>query len=167
MLVKLALIAFISMLPVFELRAAIPLGIMSRDVGLGYGLVLPGYGLPWQLVFVVAVAANFAVGILVYEALHLFLGRFLCFKPLAFLYAEAAARAERKSHAFIEKFGWLGLALFIAVPFPGTGVWTGALAAYLVNLSWQRFALASALGVLLAGVLVTLASLGLFAGGLG
>ncbi len=167
MLDKLAFLALIAMLPVFELQLAIPFGIYSRDVPLPFSMTLPGLGLPWQLVFVVAVTANFAAGILVYEALHLFLGRFLRFKPFAFLYAEAAARAERKSHALIEKYGWLGLALFIAAPFPGTGVWTAALVAYLLNLSWKRFTLACALGVFVAGILVTLASLGLFAGGLG
>ncbi len=167
MLDKLALLALLSMVPVFELRLSIPLGIMSRDVALGFGLTLPGFGLPWQWVFVVAVTANFAAGILVYEALHLFLGRFLRFRPFAFLYAQAAARAERKSHALIEKYGWLGLALFMAIPLPGTGVWTAALVAYLLNLSWKCFALACALGVLLAGVLVTVASLGFFQGVLG
>ena len=94
MLDKLALLAFLSMVPVFELRLSIPLGIMARDVYLGFGLTLPGYGLPWPLVFAVAVSANILAGLVVFQSLHRFLDRILKFKPLAFLYGKAAARYQ-------------------------------------------------------------------------
>ena len=76
----------------------------------------------------------------------------------------AAAGAALNSAIYV----FWGLALFVGVPLPGTGAWTGALIAALLHLPWKRAFLAITLGVLIAGVLVSLVSLGIlhtFAGG--
>jgi uncharacterized membrane protein len=69
-------------------------------------------------------------------------------------------RAERGAGPRVEKYGTLGLALFVAIPAPGTGVWTGALAGYLLGLKKRDVLIALALGNLAATAIVTALSLG-------
>jgi len=61
----------------------------------------------------------------------------------------------------IEKYGYFGLYLFVAIPLPGTGAWTGSLIATLMNLKTGKSLLAIFLGVLTAGVIISLLSFGL------
>ena len=68
-------------------------------------------------------------------------------------------RSRRKGR-WIERWGSLGLLLLVAIPLPGTGAWTGALAARLLGLSSKRALLWIAIGVVTAGIVVLLASLG-------
>lgn len=63
-------------------------------------------------------------------------------------------------HQKIQRWGWLGLMLFVAIPLPGTGAWTGALAASFLRLKFWSSLLAISAGVLIAALLVTGASLG-------
>ncbi len=58
-------------------------------------------------------------------------------------------------HKYVDKYGTIGLALFIGVPLPGSGVWTGALAAFLLGFKRKEFSIANIVGVLIAGVIVT------------
>lgn len=68
----------------------------------------------------------------------------------------------RKKAGPIEEFKWLGLMLFVAVPFPGTGAWTGAIAAYVLGMPFWNAIWANFFGVVIAGILVNLlVSLGL------
>lgn len=62
----------------------------------------------------------------------------------------------RKKAEPIEEFKWIGLMLFVAVPFPGTGAWTGAFAASILGMTFWESMSANFVGVLLAGVLVNL-----------
>ena len=62
--------------------------------------------------------------------------------------------------ARVENYALLGLSLFVAVPLPGTGAWTGALVAALFHMEKRRAMLSITLGVLFAGVIMTLASYG-------
>ncbi len=64
-------------------------------------------------------------------------------------------RTSRKSDV-IRKYGPLGLVLFVAIPLPVTGGWTGTVAAFLLGISFQRAIAAIALGILVAGILITL-----------
>ncbi|NLO88980.1 MAG: small multi-drug export protein [Clostridia bacterium] len=66
----------------------------------------------------------------------------------------------RKKSDQVQKYGALGLMLFVAVPLPGTGVWTGSLLAYLFGIKFWYALPALWGGMLVAGVIVTLASLG-------
>jgi len=138
---------FLSMVPITELRAAIPVGF--------------AWGLSPLEAFVFGVAGN----LIPIPFLLLLLGpvmgllrRFSWLDHLLKGFFERGARQKEN----IERYGALGLTIFTAIPLPGTGVWSGSLVAYLFQISFWKSLLALALGALLAGVLVTLASMGLF-----
>lgn len=72
-----------------------------------------------------------------------------------------------KNKAQIEKYGFWGLVIFIGIPLPGTGAWTGSLVAALLHMSFKKSLLACILGVLMASVIMCIVSygiLGIFAG---
>ena len=163
MLDKLLLLVLITFIPALELRLSIPIGILSGKIDLPFGFVLEGMGLPWPLVFAVAVGSNMLLGPILYFALHHLLKHVLKIPFAPLLYNRAAARASAKTRALIEKYGFIGLALFIGFPLPGTGSWSGALAAYLLGIPAKKFVAANALGVLLAGTVVTAVALGVVA----
>jgi uncharacterized membrane protein len=55
----------------------------------------------------------------------------------------------------VEKWGWLGIAVFVAIPLPITGAWTGTIGAWVLGVSKKRTMIAVTLGVIIAGVIVT------------
>ena len=67
----------------------------------------------------------------------------------------------------IEKYGFWGLVLFVGIPLPGTGAWTGCLIAAMLDMDKKKSFLAAALGVLLAGIIMSVLSIGIFDGILG
>ena len=79
------------------------------------------------------------------------------------IYDKTIERVHKKTKKFIDKYGELGLALFIALPLPGSGVYSGALAAYIFGVNKKDFFLATIIGVFIAATIVTILSiLGLF-----
>jgi uncharacterized membrane protein len=64
-------------------------------------------------------------------------------------------RARSKLHNGIEKWGWFGVAIFVAIPFPLTGAWTGTLGAWVLGLSKKKTLLAVIIGVMISGTIVT------------
>ncbi len=160
------MLILLTFLPFLELRYSIPAGILSGRVELPFGMYLQGYGLNWLLVFVVCVITNIIVGILIYYALNISVKFFLRFNWYAKLYNKIIEKPQKKIHAFVEKYGELGVALFIGVPLPGSGVYSGALGAYAIGLSFKKFIIANIIGVLIAGTAVTIITLtgqGIFA----
>lgn len=140
------LVAFIvSALPIAELRGGIP--------------VAAGMGMDWREAFLVCAAGNFAPIVpivLLLDPVSRFLRRWAPFDR--FLTA-LFARTRRRSRV-VERYEAVGLILFVAIPLPVTGAWTGALAAHLFGVR-PRYALpAIACGILIAGVIVTLATQG-------
>jgi uncharacterized membrane protein len=83
-------------------------------------------------------------------------------RKIAWLYLNYVERVRRKAHPYVEKWGFLGLVLFVAVPLPGTGVWTGALAAYLFGIDKKQTVLALVLGGLLSMAITVGPALGIF-----
>jgi uncharacterized membrane protein len=73
-------------------------------------------------------------------------------------------RAQRKGKPFIEKYGVVGLALYIGIPLPVTGVWTGTLIAWIFGLDWKRSFLAVCAGVLIAATIISAVVLGVIGG---
>ncbi|MBO7532342.1 MAG: small multi-drug export protein, partial [Victivallales bacterium] len=65
-------------------------------------------------------------------------------------------RAQRKLKPQIEKYGTMGLALFIGIPLPGTGAYTGAAGAFALGMKKRQFAIANIAGVCMAGIAVTI-----------
>lgn len=158
MLLKVLILVLVTFLPFLELRASIPLGILSSKVKI-FGLTLQGFGLNWQLVFLICVIANIILGPLVYIFLNKFVHYFLRYKLFAKYYHKKIEKTQQKIRPYIKNYGTFGIALFIGVPFPGTGSYTGALASYLLGLSYKKFIIANTIGVLIAGVVVTIITL--------
>ncbi len=162
MFYKILILVLVTFLPFFELRASIPLGVLENSVHLPFGLVLEGFGMNWVFVFLVCVIANIILGLLIYIILNQFVEYFLRFRVFRRIYTHYVRKTQDKAAKYVEKYGEIGIALFIGVPLPGSGVYTGALGAYLLGLSYKKFFVANVIGVLIAGILVTLVSLGLF-----
>lgn len=137
----------ISMLPFVELRGAIPVGIISL-------------GLDPFWVFFVAIAGNMVpvpFFLLFLKDIEKFLRRYESIaKKMDWLFE----RTRRKSEDKVKKWEYLALVLFVAIPLPGTGAWTGSLIAYLFGFEVKRAFLMILLGVLIAGLAVLLATLG-------
>ena len=130
------------LLPIFELRGGIPYAIAR--------------GVHPLLACAMCVAANMLVGPLVYgflATLHRLLSRI---RPYRALFERLVERARKRIKPQIDRWGYLGLALFVAIPLPLTGAYTGALGAWVLGMEPRRAWLAIGFGVLIAGVVVTL-----------
>ena len=73
-------------------------------------------------------------------------------------------RIRQRAHPKVEKYGILGLALFVAIPLPGTGAYSGSVAAWLLDIDWKRAFLGVVIGVLIAFAIVWALSEGVTAG---
>jgi len=133
--------------PVSELRGGLPFAL--------------GRGLHPAAAYVLAVGANLLVVPILLVGFRWAESVLRRFSPTRRL-LEAVLRRTRRKGRFVERFGSVGLVLLVAVPLPGTGAWTGALAAILLGLPLRRSAVLITLGVLIAGVVVLFASLGAF-----
>jgi uncharacterized membrane protein len=134
-------IAFLSFMPISELRGAIPFGIAS--------------GLPWYAAFGIAVFLNAMVAPVCWiflSTLHKLFMKMNWYKTFFDRFIESA---RNKLHDKVERWGWLGVAVFVAIPLPFTGAWTGTLGAWVLGISRRKTMLAVLLGVLGAGIIVT------------
>ena len=134
------------MVPMIELRASIPMGC--------------GMGLPAWQVYIAAVLGN----MIPVPFVVLFIRRFFAFvrrhwSRLNGLLDRIEARAERNIEK-VQRYEILGLMLFVAIPLPGTGAWTGSLIAALLDIRLKRSIPTIFLGVLIAGAIVTAISYG-------
>ena len=139
----LAKVLLVTVSPISELRGGIPLGI---SLGLE----------PW-FTFLIAVVANALVFFPVFFALRLFYNKVLFRIPLFDKYLD---NLRKRGKPIVDKHGFWGLALFVAVPLPLTGAYTGTILAWLLGMNWKRAFPAVSLGVLVAGVVVLLITLG-------
>ncbi len=137
-------IVLISMLPVVELRGAIPIGIALGFTPLK-SLLLSIIG----NVLIIPVVLGIFKPIMDYlETTSLFK------KTIGYI----KERTLRKTKDKIHRHKIFGLYLFVALPIPTTGVWTGSLAAALLNMDYKKSFLAMALGVVTSGLIVALLS---------
>lgn len=136
----------LTLLPFLELRASIPYGILNTDLN-------------WTAVFIICVITNIILAPLIYFLIDKVIHFFFFIKPFKKVYDYYIIKTQKKIHKYIEKYGEIGVALFIAVPLPGSGVYSGALAAYILGLSYKDFIKAAVIGVLVAGVIVTAISI--------
>ncbi|BBM98956.1 hypothetical protein MPTK1_1g17520 [Marchantia polymorpha subsp. ruderalis] len=132
----------VAMLPVLELRGAIPISYWLRvDPIKGYFIAVLGNMLPVPLI------------VLYLDKLSTFLGER---SSTAKKVLDWVFERTRKKGGVIEEFEWLGLMLFVAVPFPGTGAWTGAILAAILGMPFWEAMTANFFGVVLAGLLVNI-----------
>jgi uncharacterized membrane protein len=139
---KARLITFLmAMVPVVELRGAIPYGVVA-------GLSVPE-------AFILAVLGNLApIPFLVVFTRKVFEWLRTKSEWLDRLVRRLEAKAD-KNKELVQKYEFFGLMLLVAIPLPGTGAWTGALVAAMMNMRLKRAMPAIILGVLIAGVIVT------------
>ncbi len=144
-------IVLIATLPVFELRGAIPFAY--SPLASGFGQAHP------VLTYLLAVAGNLIPVVPILTLLGPAERTMRRWRTMDRFFDWLFARTERRS-GLIRRYQALGLVLFVAIPAPMTGAWTGAVAAYLFRLP-LRFSLPCIiLGVGVAGIVVTLASMG-------
>ena len=136
----------ISMLPIVELRGGVPIGV--------------GMGFPFWQVYLVCVLGNllpvpflllFGRKLLDWLATWPYVGGF---------FQRVINKADKAAQGF-GKYEFFGLWAFVAIPFPGTGAWTGSLAAALMKMDFKSAMLSVALGTLIADVIMCLLSYGL------
>ncbi len=138
---------FCSMIPIIELRGAIPLGA--------------ALGLPWWLSYCLSVVGNMLpipIILLFVKAVITWMSRSKVkfFNKVAdFLYRRVEKRRDK-----IEKYSFWGVCLFVAVPLPVTGAWTGSLVAAMIDMKFWKALVSCLLGVMIAGVVMTIISYG-------
>ncbi len=155
MLINILILFGITLIPAFELRASIPYGILSGSVDLPFGISVQGMGLSWPVAFIICVISNIILGTVLFPLIDHIMRVLERIPLIGRLWNKFVVRAQRKVHPYIERWGTIGVALFIAVPLPGSGSYSGALGAYLLGVSYKRFILANIIGVTLAGIAVT------------
>lgn len=146
MAMKLMLLVGLTFVPALELRASIPWGLIDGT-------------LPPAVVVTACILANIALAPIVWLFLDKGIGLFLRVAWIDTLYQRVVLRARANVEKYVSRWGTLGLALFIGVPLPGSGVYSGALGAYLLGFGFAQYMIAAALGVVIAGSLVTAAVL--------
>lgn len=161
---KLLLIVFLcSMIPIVELRGAIPLGAGISEIEWVSELFNIGseHALPWWLNYLACVIGN----MLPVPFILAFIKSVLNFmrrgpKLLSKIALWLDSKVQKHASKF-EKSQFVALLIFVGIPLPGTGAWTGSLIAAILGMRMRRSLPAVFLGVLLAGAIMTLASYGL------
>ena len=138
------LLFILSLLPITELRLSVPFGI----------LIL---GLSWKLVFIVCVLSNSIIGIFLLYSLGW--GISLCSNiPILKRLIDRLLILSQKKYERYERYKSHALTLFVAIPFPGTGAWTGSLVSYAIGLNKKKSAFCIIKGVVISGIIMTFLS---------
>lgn len=151
MLKKYITVFLLSMVPVFELRGAVPIAL-AKGLPLipSYVVCILGNMLPVPLIYF------FARKVLIWGSDRKYIGS---------VFSWLLQKGERGGRKLTAKTGrgglFVALMLFVGIPVPGTGAWTGTLAASLLDMGWKSTAVAVSLGVMIAGCIMALASMGL------
>jgi uncharacterized membrane protein len=147
LIINILKIAFIAALPITELRGAIPLALTI-------------YKMPVFPAYFFAVLGNIVPVIFLLLYLKPF-SDFLCRWHFLNIFFKWLFKRTHQYEEKIEKYGALFLLVFVAVPLPGTGAWTGSIAAFVFGIRfWYAFP-AIVGGIIIAGIIVTLTSLGI------
>ncbi len=142
------IVFLISMVPIIELRGAL--------------IYAAGFGMPMVASYIICVIGNmlpvpiiyfFARKVLVWGCEKKYIGKFFTF---------CIEKGEKGGQKLVEKAGrgglFVALMLFVGIPLPGTGAWTGTLAASFLNMGFKSTTLSVSLGVIIAGIIMAVAS---------
>ena len=136
----------VSMVPVVELRGGIPFGVAA--------------GLPVWMAYLAAVIGN----LIPVPFIIVYIRRiFQWMRRRMPRFNGLVDKLEEKAHLkgrLVNKYKYLGLAIFVAIPLPGTGAWTGALAAAFLDMPLRKAVPATLAGVLVAGILISALTFG-------
>jgi uncharacterized membrane protein len=133
---------FCSMIPIIELRGAVPMGWAME--------------LEWWQTYIISVLGN----MLPVPFILLFINKIIKWmaESKISLFNKVAnwlLKKAEKNRAKIEKYAFWGVALFVAVPLPVTGAWTGSLVAAVIDMKFWKALLSALIGVMIAGVIMT------------
>ena len=139
----------LSMVPIIELRGAIPFAVgWELNIPFSYLLCILGNIIPVPFIIL--------FGKFILEKLSQL-------KKIGPFFKKIIDRADKKAHEMGKAEFW-GIYIFVAIPLPGTGAWTGSLIAAILRMRLKKAMLAISLGVLTSGVIMLLLSLGVFEG---
>lgn len=152
MFTKYLTVFLVSMVPLVELRGGIVMAVgMDLDYFTALAVCVIANMLPVPIIYF------FARKVLLWGADKKYIGKFFRF---------CLEKGQRGGEKLVKKTGrgglFLALLLFVGIPLPGTGAWTGTLAASFLNMGIKSTAAAVSLGVVLAGLIMGLASMGVF-----
>jgi len=143
---RVALVVLANLLPTLEQLGAIPLGL--------------SLGLDPFTTFFVSILINSSLFFPIFFGLKFLYDLFLSKIRIFDKYLEGV---RKKGKPYVDKYGTLGVTLFICLPSPLTGTYTGAMLAWLMNLDWKKGFLAIFIGSLIGGTIILASSLGLLA----
>ena len=156
LIVKYIIVAFVSMVPIVELRGAIPIAEgLGLNIFLYYPIAIIFNMLPVPIIYL------FARKVLEWGKDKKIIGNFFTW---------CLNKGEKGGEKLKQSAGkglYIALLIFVGIPLPGTGAWTGTLAASLLNMDFKKSTLAVMGGVILAGIIMGILSLGVFKGLLG
>ena len=150
-IVKYIIVFLVSMVPLIELRGAIPIAVgLGLDKLLSFIIAIVGNMLPVPIIYL------FARKVLEWGKDKKIIGKFFTWC------LNKGERGGKKLEAKAGRGLYWALFLFVGIPLPGTGAWTGTLAASMLKLDFKKTVLAVVAGVLLAGLIMMAVSFGLF-----
>ena len=156
LIVKYLIVFVISMVPIVELRGAIPIAeSLGLNIALYYPIAIIGNMLPVPVIYL------FARKVLEWGKDKKLTKKFFTWC------LEKGEKGGEKLKQSAGKGLYIALLIFVGIPLPGTGAWTGTLAASLLNMDFKKSTLAVMGGVILAGIIMGILSLGVFKGLLG
>ena len=145
----------LTVLPISELRLGLPLALSyAREESV-----------PIALVFSLVILLNVLLIFFVFYFLDNIHSLLMKVKTYSRLFDFYIRKLQKRIDKFEERYstqGFLALALFVAVPLPGTGAWTGCLVAWLLGLERKKSIFAISTGVIIAGILILIGTLGFF-----
>ena len=152
---KFLLAILLTLLPLVELRGGLPLALISASEA----------GVPLTLAFFGIVFLNILVVFFVFFFLDNFHEKFMNYKFYKNFYNFSLRKMQKRITKFEKAHsdvGILALFLFVAIPLPGTGVYSGAFLSWLLNLERKKSLFAISFGVFIAGLIIFLGTLGIF-----
>ena len=152
MLEKYLFCFFVSMIPLLELRGGVPIALgLGIDYVPALLICIVGNMLPVPFIYF------FARKVLIWGQDKKYIGKFFTY---------CIEKGEKGGRKLTEKAGksglFVALLLFVGIPLPGTGAWTGTLAASFLNMGIKETSVSVSLGVVLAGIIMAVASTGIF-----
>lgn len=145
----------LTMMPITELRVGLPI-VLNYALKNNYSVAS---------FFILVLILNILVIFLVFLFFDFFHSKMLRFKWYSNFFEKKVSRVQKKSLKLQERFnklGYLALTLFVAVPLPLTGAWTGTLLAWLLKFDRRKSIFAISIGVAIAGIIILFVSLGAF-----
>ena len=152
---KLIYSIILTLMPISELRIGLPLAINYAKES----------GIPIALIFFLIVLINIFLIFVIFfllDNLHKILINFNIYKKIFNFYLKKIQKKVDKFEKSYQKTGFFALMIFVAIPLPGTGAWSGCLISWILGLERRKSIMAIAAGIMIAGILILLGTLGIY-----